>query len=87
MRNNLKLVNYEERNGFKNYFQLYYNCGRFAIVFQNENMDWVAEVKRSDYDRHTFKYRTHAMDYVEFELRIKEELPENYKISRPRYKK
>jgi len=85
--NAMIFVEYEERDHFKNYFQLYYNCGRFGAVYQDMNMNWCVQIDRSDYDRHTFKHRTMAMDYIEHELRVTEVIPFDYIISRPRYKK
>ena len=85
----MKRILYEERSGFKNYFQLYFDCGRFGIVYQDMNMGWTALITDRQHDEHCFKYRTHAMDYLEDELKIKyrQELNDNFKITRPRYKK
>lgn len=82
-----KLVSYEERQWFTNYFQLYYDCGRFGSVYQDRNLDWCVLIDRGDYDKNTFRYRTEAMDYIEHELRMHEDIAFDYKISRPRYRK
>ena len=87
----VKRVIYEERAGSKNYFQLYFDCGRFGIVYQDMNFDWIAHITDGQHDKHFFKYQTRAMDYIEEELKIKyrdsENLPWDFKISRPRYKR
>ena len=82
----VKRVIYEERAGSKNYFQLYFDCGRFGIVYQDMNSDWIAHITDGQHDKHFFKYRTHAMDYIEEELKIKYR-DWDFKISRPRYKR
>ena len=82
-----KIVIYEKRKGFKNYFVLTYKYEKFGNVYQDYNNEWYVQIDRSDYDIHTFKYRTRAMDYIEHELKVKEDVPFDMKISRPRYQK
>ncbi len=84
---------YEERrgSGFEKYFQLYFDGERFGIVYQDMNSDWIAHITDGQHDRHFFICRTRAMDYIEEELKVKyrdsENLPWDFKISRPRYKR